>query len=281
MDEHSPARQLRLFWIVISMLGYSGRQQDIDDAIAFVVSLGDTGVERFEKELAAVHALADSSGLSSVISALLRQGNGEGTITDEDVRRGVEDVAASGRAYFRARVEDPHMVNSVAMMDSSLGLSLARRVASYEGGVPIARPTGELVPVRPDGDPWLAAFSGVGVGLRTNHDWPFNTRFFASRFHKAAAIRSQDPEWIELRTRLRVRHIDVVVEHWRDLTDVDPPGVKSASPARLEVFVPRPVPDDRDRRDDQGVTVGDEEARLVMAKAWDLLASRGAPDIDP
>lgn len=266
--------RLQLFWTVISMLGYSGRQPDIDDAIGFVVSLGEPGVERFERELAAVHALADSSGLSSVVSALLQQGNDGGTITDEDVRRGVEDVAASGLPYFRARVEDPHLVTSVAMMDSSLGLALARRVAAYEGSLPIARPMGDLMPVRPDGDPWLAAFSGLGVGVRTNHDWPFNTRFFASRFYKAAATCSQEPEWIELRKRLRVRHIDIVIEHWRDLANVNPPGVRRASLTRLEVFVPRLVPGDRNQ-DDQGVSVGDEEARLVMGEAWDLLASRG------
>lgn len=90
---------MRVFWIVASLIG-SPRRDDIDEAMRFVASLGEKGVEVFRRELESFHRAAEESGLTARLAELHRDHYHEPSETD--VRASVESLVLTptGRHYF-------------------------------------------------------------------------------------------------------------------------------------------------------------------------------------
>jgi hypothetical protein len=264
--------QLRFFWAAMSLIGYSTRQDDIDDVTAFVASFGDRGYRKFRCELQSFHNICATSGLSAHMAQVLADRLGRRP-SDSEVRASVEELATSGRSYLASCIDDPGMIGSknVEALDSSLEDSLRKRSESTLETGSVERLLTMVAPLRRDGQPWVGARRGLGVGLRWDHDWPFRTLHFGSRIDKMAAMCSQSADWIDLRRRGRFRYLDVTVEWWPDLTWVDAAWVKRRSSTTLEVFIPRLNPASDLAEDGDGVSVGDGEASFVMGAAWDLV----------
>jgi len=264
-------RELQVLWVAVSLTGYSARQEDIDDALDFVVSMGDQGIAQFLEELLLLHELADTTGLSATLASVLGRDSAQAA-APESVRLSIEDLATTGLNFFASCVENPQLVTAAGLLDRPLRESLQRRIHAQAGVLPETTKFENVAPLRADGTPWLTTTLGVGVGIGVNRDWPFNDEYFASRFEKAAACCSQDRAWLDLRRTLRCQEVDVTVEYWRNLGSADEPWVKRLDAKTIEVFVPRALPLERGGGD--ALVFGAEEADKVMAQVWDLASSR-------
>lgn len=263
--------QLRFFWVVMSLTGYSTRQDDIDDAIDFVISFGERGFQEFSRDLESYHHISAMSGLTAHVTRRLAERLSH-IPSDAEIRATLEAFAVSGQHYFASCVDNPDVVEDARSLESTLEVTLRERFDSMTDIPSTAKSLKMLAPLRRGGDPWILMRLGLGLGVGWNDDWPFNTWYFSTRVYKLAAMCSQRGDWLDLRKHGHFRHVDVSVEWWRDLTVPDTAWVKRRSSTTLEVFVPRPTPrGDRDR-DVDGISVGNEDARLVMATAMDLIS---------